>query len=233
MSKRKLNNKVLVSLIPVIVFIVYTVITFLIWGDNKESGFWFGWFFSLVATVITAGLPYLLVKKGEEVKSLLNSFSVYYITLIYFVAQLVVGFICMIFNEGPMALLVVLEVILHAVYAFFIIASVMGKNTISDLEQHQKEKVYFVKSIAADLGLVAGKIQDEELKKKVEKVQEIARYSDPMSHQSLAGVEATISTKVEELKNAVDEGKTEGLNEIVDKIEEKFTERNEKCKLLK
>ena len=233
MSKRKLNNKVLVSLIPIIVFIVYTVITFLIWGDDKETGFWFGWFFSLVATAITAGLPYILVKKGEEVKSLLNSFSIYYITVIYFVAQLLLGLLCMILNEGPMPLLVVLEVILHAVYIFFVIVSVMGKNTISDIEQHQKEKVYFVKSIAADLGLVAGKIQDEELKSKVEKIAEIAKFSDPMSNQSLAGIEATISTKVEELKNAVEEGKLEGLNEIIDKIEEKFAERNEKCKLLK
>ena len=233
MSKKKINNKVLASFLPAIIFIVYTVITFVIW-DDKEEGFWLGWTFSLIATGITVAVPFLTVKDGKEVKSILDGFSIPYFTYIYFVAQLVLGLFCMILNEGPMALLVILEVILHAVYAFIIISSVMGKNVISGLEQEQKEKVYFVKSISSDLSLVAGKIADEELKKKVEKVAEIAKYSDPMSNQSLAGLEATISTKVEELKDAVEDGKSsEEIGKIIERIEEKFLERNEKCKLLK
>ena len=109
----------------------------------------------------------------------------------------------------------------------------MGANIVSGIEEEQKAKVYFVKSIASDLSLVAGKIKDEELKEKVKKIQEIARYSDPMSDQSLAGLEASISEKVEELKNAVSDGKMEEVPSLVETIEEKFLERNEKCKLLK
>lgn len=233
MEKKKMSNKILVSFLPIIIFIVYTVITFVIWGDDKEEGFWLGWTFSLIATGITVAVPFLVVKDGKEIPSILNGFSIPYFTYIYFVAQLVLGLFCMILNEGPMALLVILEVILHAVYSFLIISSVMGKNVISGIEQKQKEKVYYVKSIASDLALVAGKIKDEELKKKAEKVAEIAKYSDPMSSPSLAGIESAISVKVEELKTALDENKTENVGEILDKIEEKFLERNEKCKLLK
>jgi len=235
MDKKKiLNNKTLVAFIPVIIFVVYTVLTFVIWGDNKETGFWIGWVFSLIATAITTALPYLMVKSGKEVKSILDGFSVYFVTICYFGAQLVLGFLCMILNDNLVVLQLILELILHAAYAFFIIASFLGKNIISGLEQEQKEKVYFVKSIASDLGLVAGKITDPELKKKAEKVAEIAKYSDPMSNQTLAGLEATISTKVEELKDAVADGKTaEEIGAIIDRIEEKFLERNEKCKLLK
>ena len=235
MDKKKiLNNKTLVSFIPVIVFVVYTVLTFVIWGDDKETGFWIGWIFSLIATAITTSLPYLMVKSGKEVKSILDGFSVHFVTLCYFGAQLVLGFFCMILNDNAVVFQLILELILHAAYAFFLISSFMGKNIVSGIEQHQKEKVYFVKSIAADLSLVAGKVQDEELKKKVEKVAEIARFSDPMSSSTLAGLEATISTKVEELKDAVADGKSvEEITTIIDRIEEKFLERNEKCKLLK
>lgn len=233
MSEKKVNNKMLFSFIPVIIFIVYTVITFVIWGDDKEGGFWLGWTFSLIATGITTAMPYLMVKNGKEVKSILDGFSVHYVTSIYFIAQLVLGLFCMILNEGPMVLLVILELILHAVYGFFLIGSFMGKNIVSGVEQVQKEKVYFVKSIASDLSLVSGKITDEELKKKAEKVAEIAKYSDPMSHQTLAGLEATISTKVEELKDAVADGKIDEAKAIAERLEEKFNERNEKCKLLK
>lgn len=234
MSNKKLNNKTLASFLPPIIFIVYTIITFVIWGDNKESGFWLGWIFSLIATIITTAMPYLMVKNGKEVKSILDGFSIHAVTLVYFAAQLVLGFICMIFNDHAMTFLVILEVLLNAAYIFFIIASFMGKNIVSGIEQNQKEKVYFVKSIASDLSLVAGKIQDEDLKKKVEKITEIAKYSDPMSSQTLAGLEATISSKVEELKDAVADGKTsEEISKIIERIEDKFVERNEKCKLLK
>ena len=233
MSKKKMNNKMLVSLLPVIIFVVYTVLTFIIWGDDKEGGFWLGWVFSLIATAITTAMPYFMVKSGKEVKSILDGFSVYYVTMIYFGAQLVLGLFCMILNDGPMALLVILELLLHAAYAFFIISSFIGKNIVSGIEQTQKEKVYFVKSIASELALAASKVQDGETKKKIEKVAEMAKYSDPMSSPSLAGLEATISTKVEELKDAIADGKTEDISRIVDRLEEKFLERNEKCKLLK
>lgn len=230
---KKIKNKVLISFLPIIIFIVYTVITFVIWGDNKGDGFWLGWTFSLIATGITVAVPFLVVRDGKELTSILNGFSIPYFTYIYFVAQLVLGLLCMILNDNCMALQVILEVVLHAIYAFLIIGSVMGKNVISGIEQKQKEKVYYIKSAASDLGLVANKIQDEELKKKAEKVAEIAKYSDPMSSPSLAGIESAISVKIEELKTAVDENKTEDIGKILDKIEEKFNERNEKCKLLK
>ena len=234
MDIKKNSNKILASCFPAIIFVVYTVITFIIWGDDKESGFWLGWVFSLIATIVTCAMPYLTVKNGKAVKSILDGFSIHFVTLIYFGAQLVLGFFCMILNEGPMTLLAILELVLHAAYAFFIIASFIGKNIVSGIEEEQKEKVYYIKSIASDLGLVAGKIQDEDLKKKAEKVAEIARYSDPMSNQTLAGLEATISTKVEELKDAVaDEKSSEEISKIIERIEEKLLERNEKCKLLK
>ena len=87
MSEKKINNKMLASFLPVIIFVVYTVITFIIWGDNKEGGFWLGWIFSLIATIITTAIPYFMVKDGEEVKSIIDGVSVYYVTIIYFVAQ--------------------------------------------------------------------------------------------------------------------------------------------------
>ena len=233
-SNKIFNNKLLASFLPVIVFIVYTVLTFVIWGDDKETGFWIGWCFALLATCITTAMPYLMVKNGTEVKSILDGFSVHFVTLCYFAAALVLGLLCMILNDNATTFQIILQIILLAAYAVFIIASFLGKNVISGLEQEQKEKVYFVKSVAADLALVAGKVQEEDLKKKIEKVAEIARFSDPMSNQSLAGLEGTILTKVEELKDAVADGKSsEEIIKIIERIEDKFLERNEKCKLLK
>ena len=125
MNEKKgiLNNKLLASFLPVIIFVVYTVLTFIIWGDNKEDGFWIGWGFALIATAITTAMPYLMVKSGKEVKSILDGFSVHLVTLCYFGAALVLGLLCMILNDNAITLQVILEIILLAAYLFFIIAS--------------------------------------------------------------------------------------------------------------
>ena len=124
MDKNKiLNNKTLVSLFPVIIFVVYTVLTFVIWGDNKESGFWIGWIFELIATAITTALPYLMVKSGKEVKSIIDGFSVHFVTLCYFGAALVLGLLCMILNDNAVTFQIILQIILLAAYGFFIVAS--------------------------------------------------------------------------------------------------------------
>lgn len=55
-----------------------------------------------------------------------------------------------------------------------------------------------------------------------------------MSNPSLAGIENSISIKVEELKDSISNGKSsEEIEKIADQIKDKLTERNEKCKLLK
>ena len=113
------------------------------------------------------------------------------------------------------------------------ITSSLGIGYIKDLEKKQKEKVYYIKSIAVDIEALVNKVQDENVKKMLEKLSETAKYSDPMSHQSLSGLESQISIKVEALKAKVNEGNLEGLDKDCKEIEDMFNERNEKCKILK
>lgn len=226
------KNKLMASAIPVIIFALYTLVVMLVFKE-KEGGFWISWGFSFIATLITLAVPALIVKEGKEVKSIFQGFSIAAVTTLYFVAQLVLGFILIVASFLPIFIVVILEVLLLGAYAVILILSFMGKNIVTNLEQNQKEKVYFVKSIAVDLSMVANKISDETAKKLVNKIAETAKYSDPMSSPSLAGLEAQISIKVEELKNSTDENDVEKITTVANKIEELFTERNEKCKLLK
>lgn len=226
------KNKLMASAIPVIIFALYTLVVMLVFKE-KEGGFWISWGFSLIATLITLAVPVLIVKEGKEVKSIFQGFSIAAVTTLYFVAQLVLGFILIVASVLPIFIVVILEVLLLGAYAVILILSFMGKNIVTNLEQNQKEKVYFVKSIAVDLSMAANKITDATTKKLIEKIAETAKYSDPMSSPSLAGLEAQISIKVEELKNVADENDVEKITTVANKIQELFTERNEKCKLLK
>lgn len=233
MSSNSTKNKAMVSALPAIVFIAYTVITWIMFLEDAEGVFWVSWVFSLVATVLTMAIPFWIAKKDKEVKTIIQGFSVATVTTLYFVAQLVLSFVFMLMTFLPTSVVAILEVLLVATYLVFIVLSVTGINVVNNIEKVQKEKVYFVKSIAVDLDLVANKLADDASKKLVAKLAESVKYSDPMSSPALAGLESQISIKVEELKVAADENDYEKVSTSATKIEQLFAERNEKCKLLK
>ena len=67
----------------------------------------------------------------------------------------------------------------------------------------------------------------------VNKVYEAVRYSDPMSNEALAGVEAQITLKVSELVDAIEKSDIELVKKTVREIVILLNDRNKKCKLLK
>lgn len=230
--KKTTKSRGLLALIPIFIFIIYSILMFWIF-DQSKTMFKLCYVFSVVATALAAFMPVFMIKPENTAKTIFNRFSLAMFTTLYFGAQLVLGFALTLLGFLPTVIGVVLELALAFVYAIGIITSSLGVNYIKDLEKEQKEKVYFVKSIAVDLEGLMNKVEDAELKKKLEKLSETARYSDPMSHQSLAGLESQISIKVEALKVAVNEGKLETIENDCKAIEDMFNERNEKCKILK
>lgn len=224
------------ALIPIFVFVIYSILMFWIF-DSDEDIFGLCYVFSVVATALAVFMPVFMLKPNNTAKTIFNRFSLGMFTTLYFAGQLVLGFLLTllgsIFSSFPMAIVVILELALAFVYGIGIITSSVGINYIKNLEKEQKEKVYYIKSIAADIEALVNKVEDAELKKKLERLSETARYSDPMSHQSLSGLESQISIKVEALKASINENKLETVESDIKAIEDMFTERNEKCKILK
>ena len=230
--KNSTKSRGLLGIIPVLIFIVYSIIMFWIFDQSKPM-FILCYVFSCIATALAAFMPVYMIKPENTAKTVFNRFSLGMFTTLYFGAQLALGFVLTVLGFLPTIIGVILELALIFVYIIGIIASSLGIGYIKDLEKKQKEKVYFIKSIAVDIEGLVNKVQDPEMKKKLEKLSETARYSDPMSHQSLSGLESQISIKVEALKVAVNEGKIETLESDCKAIEDMFVERNEKCKILK
>ena len=138
------KNKLMASAIPVIIFALYTLVVMLVFKD-KEAEFWLSWGFSFIATLLVLAVPSLMVKEGKEVKSIFQGFSIAAVTTLYFIAQLVLGTLLILaVSFLPMFVAVILEVLLLGFYALVLIISVMGKNIVSNMEQNQKEKVYFI-----------------------------------------------------------------------------------------
>lgn len=230
--KNSTKSRGLLGIIPVLIFIVYSIIMFWIFDQSKPM-FILCYVFSCIATALAAFMPVFMVKPENTAKTVFNRFSLGMFTTLYFVAQLALGFVLTVLGFLPIVVGVIFELALMFIYAIGMITSSLGIGYIKDLEKKQKEKVYYIKSIAVDIETLVNKVQDEETKKMLEKLSETAKYSDPMSHQSLSGLESQISIKVEALKAKINEGNLEGLDKDCREIEDMFNERNEKCKILK
>ena len=206
--KKTTKSRGLLGIIPVLIFIIYSILMFWIF-DQSKTMFKLCYVFSVVATALAAFMPVFMIKPQNTAKTIFNRFSLAMFTSLYFGIQLVLGFVLTLLGFLPTVIGVILELALAFIYAIGIITSSLGIDYIKDLEKEQKEKVYFIKSIAVDIEGLVNKVQDAELKKKLEKLSETARYSDPMIHQSLSGLESQISIKVEALKASINEVKLE------------------------
>lgn len=90
-----------------------------------------------------------------------------------------------------------------------------------------QKKVFYIRQLQVEVELLASKETDPAVRTELNRLAEMIRYSDPMSHEQLAGLEEKISAKVAELKTAAN--RPELITELISLLEE----RNLKCKILK
>ena len=96
-----------------------------------------------------------------------------------------------------------------------------------ELEEKVEKKVFYIKSLQVDIEMLASAERDADTKAALTKLAEKIRFSDPMSSEVLAELEAEITAKVKELKTA------ENKAAIITVLDLLLTERNKKAKLLK
>lgn len=108
-----------------------------------------------------------------------------------------------------------------------------ASSVVSDIDVKVKNKTFFIRSLTVDIESLLARSEQPEIRDEVNKVYEAVRYSDPMSNEALAGVEAQITLKVSELVDAIEKSDIELVKKTVREIVILLNDRNKKCKLLK
>lgn len=218
------------SLIAVFtLLVVYNVVAFVIPFD-RHGGFWTGYSFSMLAILITAaGAFYALGQEG--MKSKFYGLPLVSVVWIYLTTQLVAGFIQMSIPEIPLRYGIVVNVLLLGACLIGLITVNISKEEIERLDDKVKEKVFYIKSLLADVEGLEARASDESNKKDLKELVETIRYSDPMSSPQLASIENKIEAKVTALmENGADVDVTRA---ICNELQQLFAQRNRKCRLLK
>ena len=160
---------------------------------------------------------------------------VYYVSGIFFALYVAAAvlFILLSLISFPFVVALVTEIILTIAYVIAVIYALGGANYIRKEQKHTKEKVMYIRLLKVDVDDCAIKATSDSLRKALGDLSESVRYSDPMSHPSLAGIEAELSSIVADISSKIDEAAEEEALALVAKAKKRLEMRNNRCLMLK
>lgn len=209
---------ILFALVSVIAFVVPT---------EKTTAFWIAYAFTVAAFAAQIGIWKIALGKEETLKSKFLGFPVVHIGIAYLIVQIVAFAVFMFIPTAPAWIVVIVCVLIAGISAICMIAADTGRGEIERVEAKVQKKVFYIRSLQVDVELLADKETDAEIKAALTQLAEKIRFSDPMSNEQLADLEAQIAAKVSDLKIATNKA------EVITELNSLLDERNKKCKLLR
>jgi len=215
-----------------IILTVFNVVVFVI-PFNRGVGFWIGYGFSMLAILLLAAVSFYAFDR-EGLKSKFYGVPLMSVAWLYLVIQVIVGLIEMglDFIPIPFQYGLALNTILLGACLLGLITVEASKEEIERIDAKVKEKVFYIKSLQADVESLVGKAPDD-MKKLLKDLAETIRYSDPMSSPQLAAIENKIEAKATILTEAVGNANGDTIKALCNELQQLFAERNRKCKILK
>ncbi len=192
--------------------------------------FWIGYVSILIACVGQYVCAFLTFKDVQRIFYNISLVSVSYIGLSIVV---ITGSVFMALPVLPIWIaIIVCFTVLMLNFVAVMKAGTMAQ-IVSDIDKKVKTKSFFIRSLTIDAENVMNQAPTAETKALAEKVYEEIRYSDPMSDDTLAGVEAQISIKFEEFSAAVSNGDVAIAQKTSFELIAMIKNRNKKCTFLK
>ena len=220
------KNKGMAYAVLSIAFVLFNVIAFAI-PTAKTATFWIAYAFSVVAFALQIVIWKFAFKGADTLKSKFLGIPLISVGITYLIIQIVAFAIFMALPLTASWIAIVVCALILGISAICLIGTETGREEVGRVEEKVEKKVFYIKSLQVDIEMLASAERDVDTKAALTKLAEKIRFSDPMSNDVLANLEAEISAKVKELKTA------ENKTEIITALDSLVDERNKKLKFLK
>lgn len=220
------KNKGMAYAVLSIAFVLFNVIAFAV-PTAKTATYWIAYVFTAVAFALQIAIWEFAFKGADTLKSKFLGIPLILVGITYLIIQIIAFAIFMAFPIAPTWIAIVVCALILGISAICLIGTETGREEINRVEENVEKKVFYIKSLQVDVEMLASVEADVNTKAALTKLAEKIRFSDPMSSEVLADLEAEITAKVKELKT------TENKTEIITVIDSLITERNKKAKILK
>lgn len=125
------------------------------------------------------------------------------------------------------------EIVITTLYVIFLLSVFFGVGYIETVQGYTKKKVQYIGLLEADVKSTLSYVTNPQTRSDLEALAEKIRFSDPMSHESLAGCETEISRAVSNIVSAVRTDPDADVSGDIAKIRTLLDYRNDRCRLLK
>ena len=220
------RNKRLGCIILLVAFVVASVVVFAI-PTEKTASFWVAYIFTCIAFAAQMLIWNIGFRDNTPLKSKFLGIPVVRVGYIYLALQLITLAVLLVYPCLPLWVTIIISVLIVGISAICMITAEIGRDIISNVEEKVQSKVSYIREIQTDIEKAAERESDSATKRRIQKLAEKVRYSDPISSDELFELEKKISEKVKDLNGADDK------LAIVDEIELLLLERNKKCVIIK
>ena len=216
-----------------VILIVYNVIVFAA-PFERAAIFFLSWFFSLVAIGAQIYVIRTAFYQGEGAKSKFYGWPIARIGTVYLVVQIALGLLFMALGSiVKLWIPLILYVILLGVSAVGFVAADAMRDEVERQDVKLKKDVACIRTLQSKTASLVQHAQEDRTRKALEKFSEDLRFSDPVSGEALADIEADLTACVDELQQVVVDDDHEAILTLVQEAEAVLMERNRLCKLAK
>ena len=217
----------------VLVCILLNVILFLTVDDQRLTygSFWMAWAFTFPWNLLVAVLIHFWIGKGDaDLVKMPVALTVSYTA---FAVNLIVGAILMYAPIEKIVGPLIIELIINVTYVLVCMYTVYATEYVVRNQKQTKQKVLYIRMLKADVDDILAVAEDAAVRMALTELSERVRFSDPMSHPSLAGIEGELSMSVSAISSALAAGETEGAMVQIKKTADLLERRNSRCLMLK
>ena len=229
---KKTKYALLIS--ELLVFGLLSLILFLTIPDERleTTAFWLAFTFAIPLNFIAVA-GFTAWGCGKKSIEMIHQPPALALSVSFAFAYIAVGALFMYLNVVKLTLLIILLAIITIIYAIVAIYFVLGTNYIASNQKETKAKVLFIKLLEADVKDCIALTTNTELVGALTTLAEKVRFSDPMSHPSLAGIEAEITTTVSRISSALTENAEADVSSLIAVATKQIESRNSRCIILK
>lgn len=219
-----------------ILFALFQVIAFVAPGwkgqEKYTAAFWIG--YGLITVMFFGQLICSwFAFKADSLQKLFYRISLIRTSYVGLILSFVFGGLTMILNFLPGWVGAIVCAIVLVANALTVVKASAAVDAVEQIDEKIKAQTFFIRSATLDAESILTRAESPESKAACTQVYEAIRYSDPMSHEALASLEAQISLRLAALQTAVAEKNQAVVESTAKELVLLVGDRNRKCRLLK
>ena len=219
-----------------VLLVLYNAVIFLIrpilpqFTVAYDARFWIAW----VITIAAFGCNLFCARiafRENNLKKIFLRVPLVRMSYTCLILMFVFGGVLMLIPNCPAWISAVVCIVIFLLQVISIIKAAWAAETIEATEEKVQARTSFIRAITVDAENLIGRAKTDNAKADCKKVYEALRYSDPMSSESLAGIESEISRSFEAFSAKIKAG--EACSDLADELVNLIGDRNRKCKVMK